>query len=281
MMATTHWRQVSVEQQIVKLDRRMTSMKIDTPLDGRSRNCKDCIKISELNISFNLCTIRAATSEALLTQDPFRTWSENDLILSSTSQTSGTTFFPSHMISTSLGARRATCSTGRSSVLFICPPGQGCEKLERRLVKWSLPLPVYSSNILSMDLGIIVRYLVSVLQCAKWACIHGSAVLTHSSTSEFEESEISEMQEAGADLSEGLYMNSIEHRVNLLLNLCFLGTTDQIQLWLSSRNSMLFCNNSMCFHNHCSIWWGMCFSVLTLARAKSFWKVQHVARCLE
>lgn len=55
-----------------------------------------------------------------ITQDPDRTWSEKHLILSSTSQTSGTTSFPSHIIFTFRGARSAGCKTGRSSVSLIC-----------------------------------------------------------------------------------------------------------------------------------------------------------------
>lgn len=45
--------------------------------------------------------------------------SENSLILSRTFQTSGTTFFPSGLISASFGARRATWRTDLFSVLLI------------------------------------------------------------------------------------------------------------------------------------------------------------------
>uniref|UniRef100_M1B8L8 Glucose-6-phosphate isomerase n=1 Tax=Solanum tuberosum TaxID=4113 RepID=M1B8L8_SOLTU len=43
-----------------------------------------------------------------ITQAPLRTLSEKSRILSSTCQTSGTTFFPSLFMTASLGARSAT-----------------------------------------------------------------------------------------------------------------------------------------------------------------------------
>mmetsp|Transcript_37851 Transcript_37851/g.72533 ORF Transcript_37851/g.72533 Transcript_37851/m.72533 type:complete len:327 (+) Transcript_37851:1310-2290(+) len=56
------------------------------------------------------------------THSPSRTRSEKTLILSSTSCTSGTTFLPSAMITSEAGARRAGCSTARSSVELMCSP---------------------------------------------------------------------------------------------------------------------------------------------------------------
>jgi hypothetical protein len=53
---------------------------------------------------------------------PLRTRSENAAIRSSTACTSGTTFLPSTTIDASRGARSATCSTARSSVMLILSP---------------------------------------------------------------------------------------------------------------------------------------------------------------
>ena len=53
---------------------------------------------------------------------PPRTRSQKAAILSSTSWTSGTTFLPSTVIVSPLGARRATCSTARPSVTLIFSP---------------------------------------------------------------------------------------------------------------------------------------------------------------
>mmetsp|Transcript_22982 Transcript_22982/g.68335 ORF Transcript_22982/g.68335 Transcript_22982/m.68335 type:complete len:211 (+) Transcript_22982:2434-3066(+) len=53
---------------------------------------------------------------------PLRTLSLKSLILSSTFQTSGTTFLPSTIMFWSRRARVATCSTARSSVLLMCSP---------------------------------------------------------------------------------------------------------------------------------------------------------------
>ena len=55
-------------------------------------------------------------------QAPLRTRSAKSAIWSSTAWTSGTTFSPSTMIVASRGARRATCSTARSSVTLIFSP---------------------------------------------------------------------------------------------------------------------------------------------------------------
>mmetsp|Transcript_7556 Transcript_7556/g.25967 ORF Transcript_7556/g.25967 Transcript_7556/m.25967 type:complete len:301 (+) Transcript_7556:859-1761(+) len=57
---------------------------------------------------------------------PFLTWSEKALILSSTVQTSFTTFFPSTMSSWFLSALVATCSTDLCSVSLICSPWNIC-----------------------------------------------------------------------------------------------------------------------------------------------------------
>mmetsp|Transcript_2908 Transcript_2908/g.11465 ORF Transcript_2908/g.11465 Transcript_2908/m.11465 type:complete len:303 (-) Transcript_2908:510-1418(-) len=53
---------------------------------------------------------------------PLRTFSVKSLILSRTSQTSGTTFLPSTLITLLRGARVATWSTARSSVELMCSP---------------------------------------------------------------------------------------------------------------------------------------------------------------
>lgn len=53
---------------------------------------------------------------------PDLTFSEKALILSSTSQTSGTTSFPSATSLAPRGALVATCSTARSSVELMCSP---------------------------------------------------------------------------------------------------------------------------------------------------------------
>ncbi len=53
---------------------------------------------------------------------PERTRSAKTAILSSTACTSGTTFSPSTSITASRGARRAVCSTARSSVVLIFSP---------------------------------------------------------------------------------------------------------------------------------------------------------------
>ena len=55
-------------------------------------------------------------------QRPERTSSAKAAIRSSTSWTSGTTSWPSTTIELPSGARRATCSTARSSVTLICSP---------------------------------------------------------------------------------------------------------------------------------------------------------------
>mmetsp|Transcript_91529 Transcript_91529/g.222278 ORF Transcript_91529/g.222278 Transcript_91529/m.222278 type:complete len:218 (-) Transcript_91529:366-1019(-) len=56
------------------------------------------------------------------THSPSRTLSVKSLILSRTSQTSGTTFLPSTLITLLRGARVATWSTARSSVELMCSP---------------------------------------------------------------------------------------------------------------------------------------------------------------
>ena len=53
---------------------------------------------------------------------PLRTRSANSAILSSTAWTSGTTFLPSTMMTAPSGARSATCSTARFSVMLIFSP---------------------------------------------------------------------------------------------------------------------------------------------------------------
>ena len=53
---------------------------------------------------------------------PERIASEKRAIRSSTAWTAGTTFSPSTWIAASAGARSATCSTARSSVMLMCSP---------------------------------------------------------------------------------------------------------------------------------------------------------------
>ena len=53
---------------------------------------------------------------------PLRTRLEKSAILSSTAWTWGTTFSPSTMMDAPRGARRATCSTARFSVMLIFSP---------------------------------------------------------------------------------------------------------------------------------------------------------------
>ena len=63
---------------------------------------------------------------------PERTRSAKPLILSSTACTSGTTFTPSVTIDSSFGARRATCSTARFSVMLILLPENMSSIFDRR-----------------------------------------------------------------------------------------------------------------------------------------------------
>mmetsp|Transcript_17756 Transcript_17756/g.30432 ORF Transcript_17756/g.30432 Transcript_17756/m.30432 type:complete len:205 (+) Transcript_17756:1396-2010(+) len=56
------------------------------------------------------------------THSPLRTLSVKDLMRSKTAHTSGTTFFPLTITFCSRRERVATCSTGRSSVLFMGSP---------------------------------------------------------------------------------------------------------------------------------------------------------------
>ena len=63
---------------------------------------------------------------------PPRTRSLKAAILSSTSCTAGTTSSPSTTIRSSLGARRATCSTARPSVTLIFSPRNIASMRSRR-----------------------------------------------------------------------------------------------------------------------------------------------------
>lgn len=69
------------------------------------------------------------------THSPDRTFSENALILSSTSQTSGTTSLPSATSLAPRGARVATCSTARSSVELMCSPANIAWILDFKLAR--------------------------------------------------------------------------------------------------------------------------------------------------
>ena len=55
---------------------------------------------------------------------PLRTRLQKAAILSRTAWTSGTTFWPSTTMVLPFGARRATCSTARPSVMLILSPAK-------------------------------------------------------------------------------------------------------------------------------------------------------------
>jgi hypothetical protein len=63
---------------------------------------------------------------------PERTRSAKSAILSSTSCTSGTTSAPPVVMTWPSGARRATCSTARSSVTLMCSPAHMASIRSRR-----------------------------------------------------------------------------------------------------------------------------------------------------
>ena len=65
-------------------------------------------------------------------QAPLRTRSAKSAMRSSTAWTCGTTFSPSTTIDCPFGARSATCSTARSSVMLILSPRNMASMRSRR-----------------------------------------------------------------------------------------------------------------------------------------------------